>query len=197
MRFHHSMRFKETPKTVDGLILLIEKCMETLDEFKDEHLENHYLLVSNWLMARYKQWDVWRNGVLLPRMEQDFKDRLSEEYARFENLEKELKVSLITTHQFGRNLRRIVDDEEGLVIGKFPKFIEDALDEHYFIDQGGNVYGSSFQGRLINHHAPPIGFIHHFMAILIPVPKSYRDQLNWNDPIVKFQFINDDDDDNY
>ena len=91
MRFHPSMCFKETPKTpktVDGLILLIEKCMETLDEFKDENLENHYLIVSNYLMVHYKAWDLRRDAEVIPKMEQILEDLLSKQYEDLENLEK-------------------------------------------------------------------------------------------------------------
>ena len=202
MRFHHSMCFKETPKTVDGLILLIEKCMETLDDFKDEHLENHYLLTSNYLMAHYKGWDQRRVYEIMPKREQIFKDLMSERYAEFENLEKELKVGLITTHQFGRNLRRI---QPNLTDGeRWPHLVlkdfedddcrhepgDHALapdDDDYYIDACGNVYSSKEMVGAGQHIRPapiqPIGFIHLIMGILIPVPKKFSDQLNWNDPI--------------
>tara|TARA_R110000822_G_scaffold175067_3_gene314665 strand:- start:505 stop:1494 length:990 start_codon:yes stop_codon:yes gene_type:complete len=204
------MCFKETPKTVDGLILLIEKCMETLDDFKDEHLENHYLLTSNYLMVHYKAWDQRRDYDIIPGMEQILKDLLSEAYAEFEELEKELKVGLITTHQLGNNLRRIWDedgvDEAGkksgslpcLDIKDFPEF--EGKPDDYYIDRCGNIYlatdllslGLGREGRMWLFACPiqPIGFVHPIMGILIPVPKKFRDQLNWNDPISKLHIIN-------
>ena len=200
MRFHPSMCFKETPKTpktVDGLILLIEKCMETLDEFKDENLENHYLIVSNYLMVHYKAWDLRRDAEVIPKMEQILEDLLSKQYAQFENLEKELKVGLITTHQLDNNLRKMWASEEVpcLCIKDYPHF--EGKPDDYFIDACGNVYlATDLFATLFNSkftfpcQIQPLGFIHPIMGILMPVPKTFWDQLNWNDPISKLCIIN-------